>query len=43
MRIKEALAPEAAEVREAVDRMYAALSRLELLETELGQLRADFG
>jgi hypothetical protein len=39
--IKEALAPESSEVREAVDRMYAALSRLELLETELGQLRAD--
>jgi hypothetical protein len=39
--IKEALAPEAVEVREAVDRMYAALSRLELLETELAQLRSE--
>ncbi|HEY6451673.1 MAG TPA: hypothetical protein VIX87_03660 [Steroidobacteraceae bacterium] len=39
--IKEALAPEAAEVREAVDRMYASLARLELLEAELTQLRAD--
>jgi translation initiation factor 2 gamma subunit (eIF-2gamma) len=41
--IKEALAPEAEEVRAAVDRMYSALSRLELLEAELGQLRADLG
>jgi hypothetical protein len=41
--IKEALAPEAEEVREAVDRMYAALSRLELVEAELGQLRAELG
>ena len=39
--IKESLAPESQPVREAVDRMYAALSRLELLETELGNLRAD--
>jgi hypothetical protein len=39
--IKESLAPEAKEVREAVDRMYSALSRLELLEAELSQLRAD--
>ena len=39
--IKEIVAPEAKEVREAVDRMYAALSRLELLESELAQLRAD--
>jgi hypothetical protein len=39
--IKESLAPESQPVRDAVDRMYAALSRLELLETELGNLRAD--
>jgi hypothetical protein len=39
--IKESLAPESQPVREAVDRMYAALSRLELLETELGSLRSD--
>lgn len=39
--IKESLAPDSQPVREAVDRMYAALSRLELLETELGNLRAD--
>jgi hypothetical protein len=39
--IKESLAPEAKEVREAVDRMYSALSRLEQLEAELSQLRAD--
>ena len=39
--IKESLAPESQPVCEAVDRMYAALSRLELLETELGNLRAD--
>jgi hypothetical protein len=39
--IKESLAPESETVRDAVDRMYAALSRLELLETELSDLRAD--
>jgi len=39
--LKEALASESPQVRDAVDRMYAALSRLELLEKELGQLRAD--
>src|ERR1019366_7435003 len=39
--LKEALAPESIDVREAVDRMYAALSRLELFETELAQMRAD--
>jgi hypothetical protein len=39
--IKEALAPDSQQVRDAVDRMYAALSRLESLETELSQLRAD--
>ncbi len=39
--LKEAMASDAPQVREAVDRMYAALSRLESLETELSQLRAD--
>jgi hypothetical protein len=39
--IKEALAPDTPQVREAVDQMYSALARLELLETELRQLRAD--
>jgi hypothetical protein len=39
--IKESLAPDSQPVREAVDRMYAALSRLELLEIELGNLRSD--
>jgi division protein CdvB (Snf7/Vps24/ESCRT-III family) len=39
--LKEALASESPQVRDAVDRMYASLSRLELLEKELGQLRAD--
>lgn len=39
--IKDSLAPESEQVRESVDRMYAALSRLEALENELTQLRAD--
>ncbi len=39
--LKEALAPQSKDVREAVDRMYAAVSRLELIEAELGRLRAD--
>jgi hypothetical protein len=39
--IKESLAPGSPQVREAVDSMYASLARLEVLETELGQLRAD--
>jgi hypothetical protein len=39
--LKEALAPESQQVRDSVDRMYAALSRLEALETELTQLRSD--
>jgi hypothetical protein len=39
--LKEKLTPEEEPVREAVDRMYAALSRLEALETELTQLRSD--
>ena len=39
--LKESLAPESQQVRESVDRMYAALSRLEAVETELTQLRAD--
>ena len=39
--LKEKLAPDDQPVRENIDRMYAALSRLEALETELTQLRAD--
>jgi hypothetical protein len=39
--IKEAIAPQSQQLRESVDRMYAALARLEALETELTQLRAD--
>jgi hypothetical protein len=39
--LKEALAPASTPVREAVDRMYATAARLELIEAELGRLRAD--
>ena len=39
--LKEAVASDTPQVREAVDRMYASLSRLESLETELSQLRAE--
>lgn len=39
--IREATAPQSQQLRESVDRMYAALARLEALETELTQLRAD--
>jgi hypothetical protein len=39
--IKEALAPESQQVRESVDKMYTSLARLEALETELSQLRAE--
>ncbi len=39
--LQEAAAPEAVPVRAAVDRMYAALARLERLDTELVQLRAE--
>ena len=38
--LKEALAPSSKEVRESVDRMYAAAARLELIEVELNRLRA---
>ena len=39
--LKETLAPGEQSVREAIDRMYTSLSRLEALESELTQLRAD--
>jgi len=39
--LKEVLATDSPSVRDAVDRMYSSLSRLELLETELSQLRND--
>ena len=39
--LKESLPSGSPQVREAVDSMYAALSRLEALDTELSQLRAD--
>jgi len=39
--LKESLAPESTQVRDAVDRMYASLSRLEVLDSELSQLRSE--
>ncbi len=39
--LKEFLAPESTQVRDAVDRMYASLSRLEVLDSELSQLRSE--
>jgi len=39
--LKESLAPDSAQVRDAVDRMYASLSRLEVLDSELSQLRSE--
>jgi hypothetical protein len=39
--LKEALAPTSGPVREAVDRMYAAVARLEKIETDLEQMRQE--
>jgi hypothetical protein len=39
--LKEAVAAESSEVREAVDRLYSCVARLEVSEAELDELRRD--
>lgn len=39
--IKEAVAPTSPEVREAIDRLYSCVARLEVSEAELEELRRD--
>jgi hypothetical protein len=39
--IKEVIAPKSAEVRDAIDRLYSCVARLEVSEAELEELRRD--